>query len=603
MLKHKANTRDTVNGDITVWSLLRARIGLLILSLLLVGVNRVAGLTLPYLSKYLIDDVIVGHSRFMLAVLLVVGAAATLVQGFSTYLINYTATLSAHRLVADLRNRVHNHGLRLSVTYYDENQTGTLVSRVMTDVEGVRTLFGSGLISFLGATATAIIAFAILMSIHPVMTLAVFSVLAAFAIFLRSALRKYRSVFKEINVIKADLTARLTESLGGIRVIKAYHAESHEHEVFAKGSDHLLQRTVMCVKATALLDLIVVLVTGAVGAVVMYFGGVAAMSGTMTLGDLFRYVMFMGVLVTPLIQAVSIGTQFNEAFAGLERVRELLAELREDQDASRSVRVRELRGEICFESVSFAYGNDLPVLKDVSFRAEPGMVTALVGPSGAGKTTIVALIAGFHNTSKGTVWVDDLDVSRLDLESYRKQLGMVPQDSVLFSGTIRDNVRFSRPDATDEEIIRACRLAHVEEFACRLEDSYDTVVGERGIKLSAGQRQRIAIARAILADPRILILDEPTSSLDSVSEAVVQQAFSNLLRDRTTFIIAHRLSTIRRADQILVIKDGRLVECGTHESLLRTDGEYWQLYKTQNELQSNLFLAPGEGDHSLSRQA
>jgi ABC-type multidrug transport system fused ATPase/permease subunit len=328
--------------------------------------------------------------------------------------------------------------------------------------------------------------------------------------------------------------------------------------------------------------------------VVMYFGGVGVIEGKMTLGDLLRYVMFLSMLMSPIIQVVSIGTQFSEAYAGLERVRELLAEPREDQDKSRSARVRQLRGEVCFESVSFAYGDNPAVLHDINFQAAPGTITALVGPSGAGKSTIIGLIASFYKPAGGTIWVDGVDLSCVDLDSYRAQLGIVAQDTFLFSGTIRENVALGRLNATSEEIVRACRLARVDEFADRLENSYETVVGERGIKLSMGQRQRVAIARAILANPRILILDEATSSLDSVSEAAIQGALSFLLRDRTTFVIAHRLSTIYQADQILIIDNGQIVESGTHDSLLRARGKYWELYTMQHSLQSNLLIVPGE---------
>jgi ABC-type multidrug transport system fused ATPase/permease subunit len=581
--------------NVTVWSLLWSHVHILVFSVLLIGVNRAAGLVWPYLSKYLIDDVVVRQSQSMLLTLIAAGALATLVQGVTAYLITRTTSLSALRLLADLRKRIHQHVSRLPVAYYDANKTGALVSRVMSDVEGVRNILGGGFVAFLGAIATACIAFTILTRIEATLTLVIFLVLLPFGLIVRNRLRKYRPLIREANTIRAEVTGRLTESFGGVRVVKAYRAESHEHEVFASGVDHLLQKVLVNAKASAFLDLTIVMVTGAIGAAVMYFGGNAIMAGKMTVGDFLRYIMFLSVLVSPLIQAVSIGTQFNEAFAGLERVREILAQPREDEDPHRSIRSAQIKGDVCFQSVSFAYGDNTPVLHDVTFLARPGTMTALVGPSGAGKSTITALIAGFYKASDGAIFVDDVDLSQADLASYRAHLGVVPQDPFLFSGTIRDNVAFGRPNATDEEIIQACTLANVDEFATRFENSYQTIVGERGIKLSMGQRQRVALARAILANPRILILDEATSSLDSISEATIQEALTFLLQDRTTFVIAHRLSTIRRADQILVIDDGRIVECGTHESLFRNQGKYWQLYTMQHELQSNLFLAPGEG--------
>ena len=586
----------TAITDITVWSLLKARIHIFAFAILLIAINRAAGLVWPYLSKYLIDDVIANHSQSLLIIIVVAGASATVVQGVSAYLINRTVTISSLRLVADLRNRIHDHVLRLSVAYYDEKKTGALVSRMMNDVEGVRNLIGGGFVTFLGATLTASIAFIVLLQVNALMTLSVFLVLAPFGLLLKNALRKYRPLFRDANNIRAELSGRLTESLSGIRVVKVYRAESQEHQGFKSEIARHLEKMIVAFKGQGLLDLTVVVLTGVVSALVAYLGGSNVMSGKMTLGDFFRYIMFMSLLVQPILQVVSVGTQFNEALAGLDRVRELLAEPREDQDASRAIRTGEIKGEVAFESVSFSYGEKLPVLHEVSFRAEPGTITALVGPSGAGKSTITGLIASFYRACGGTIWVDDIDISRVNLDSYRAQLGIVPQDPFLFSGTIRENVALSRPCSSDEEIINACCLAHVDEFAARFEDAYETRVGERGVKLSMGQRQRIAIARAILANPKILILDEATSSLDSVSEAVIQQALTFLLRDRTTFVIAHRLSTIRQADQILVIDGGRIVECGTHESLFRARGKYWELYTTQYATGASPLLAQDEDE-------
>ena len=599
--------RGTVHehSDMTVWSLLWDRRRVLALCLLLILTNRGAGLVLPFLSKNLIDDVIIRRSKPMLAAIVCAVILATVVQALGSYLLTRTVSFSVERMIAGLRKRINRHVSHLSLTYYDSNRTGMMVNRVVHDVEGIRSLLGGGLAEFLGAIITASLAFCVLVRIHAQMTMIVFAILLTFAFILRSQFRKYRPVYKEFNVMMAELTGRLTESMSGVRVVKAYHAESQEEAIFERGIERVLSKKLVTVKASSFLGLAIAVLTGVTGAVVMYFGGNAIIDGRLTIGDFFRYTMFLGVLVAPLINGVSLGTQFNEAVAGIDRVRELLAEPREDRDPQRTAQVGEIRGEVCFESVSFSYGDNHPVLHDISFKAEPGTVTALVGPSGAGKSTITGLIAGFYKTTDGTILVDDVDISRADLDSYRAQLGIVPQDAFLFSGTIRDNVAFSRPDAAEDEIIQACRLAHVDEFASRFEDSYETVVGERGIKLSMGQRQRVAIARAILANPRILILDEATSSLDSVSEAVIQEALSFLLRDRTTFVIAHRLSTIRRADQILVIDGGRIVESGTHDSLLKAGGKYWQLYTTQYQLQSNLFLAPGDNElaHTADAQA
>lgn len=415
--------------DLTVWGLLWTHVHILLFSLLLIGIDRAAGLVWPFLSKYLVDDVILQRSQSMLIILVCVGAFATVLQGVSTYLIARTVNLYAYRLVADLRKRIHHHVLGLRLAYYDANKTGALVSRVMSDIEGVRNILGGGFASFLGAVATACIAFVILVRINPVMTLIVFSVLAPAGLLARKVLKRYRPVFVDVNIIRSEVVGRMTESFAGVRIVKAYRAEPREHEVLKQGIDRLLDKVTITIKASAFLDLTLVVVVGIFGAIVTYFGGVGVMAGQMTLGDLFRYVMFLGVMVAPLVQIVSIGTQFNEAYAGLERVRELLAEPREDMDEGRSVRIGRIEGEVCFESVSFAYGNQLPVLEDINFRAAPGTVTALVGASGAGKSTITGLIAGFYKSEQGTVSVDGIDLARVDLGSYRSQLGIVTQDT------------------------------------------------------------------------------------------------------------------------------------------------------------------------------
>ncbi len=591
----KLHQSDLKLHELTVWGLIWNRAHIVLLAFLLIGVNRACVLAWPFLSKYLVDDVLTQRSRSTLLVLVGLGGLATLIQGVSAYLINRTVNISSLGLLAYLRNRIHYHVLHLSTSYYDASSTGTLVARIMNDVDGVRSILGGGFISFLGGVLTAAIAFVILVQINATMTLCVFLIMVPFIFLLRNRVNKNRPLYKDASAVRAELSGRLTESLGGMRVVKAYRAEHREHDIFRNGMGLHLEKVIAIAKAQGFLDLIVVLMTGVVSGGVMYFGGSAIMAGEMTLGDFFRYVMLLSVLVAPLLQAVSIGMQFNEAIAGLDRIRELMAEPTENHNGSRYVKTGKLKGEVCFDSVSFSYVKGVEVLHEVCFRAEPGTVTALVGRSGAGKSTIIGLIAGFYEASGGSVLVNDINISKADLDSYRANLGFVPQETFLFNGSIRENVAFSRPDASDEEVINACRIAHVDEFANRFEEGYDTQVGERGVKLSMGERQRIAIARAILVNPKILILDEATSSLDSVSEAAVQQALSYLFQERTAFVIAHRLSTIRRADQILVVDSGRIVEYGTHDALLRARGKYWELYTLQHELQSNLFLAPGEG--------
>jgi ABC-type multidrug transport system fused ATPase/permease subunit len=466
----------------------------------------------------------------------------------------------------------------------------------MSDVEGVRNLIGTGLVDFVGGLLTAVIAFVVLIRISPVMTGIAFAFLLVFGLGLQRAFKIIRPIFRERAKINAEVTGRLTESLGGVRVVKGYHAESREHGVFSSGVERLLQNVFKTLTATSVMSLSSSTLMGLIGAIVMFMGTRQILDGKLTLGGFFTYTMFLGYLAAPLFQVVGIGTQITEAIAGLERTREVLDETPENEDPDRTIMLGPIRGDLRFDDVTFAYEKDREVLHDVSFHAQPGSVTALVGSSGSGKSTIIGLIAAFHKPNQGQVVVDGVDLSKVRLESYRTQLGMVLQDSFLFDGSIRDNVAFSKPDATEEEIIHACRIARVDEFAERYEQKYDTIIGERGVKLSGGQRQRVSIARAILANPRILILDEATSSLDSESEALIQQGLAYLMQGRTTFVIAHRLSTIRRADQILVVEAGRVVERGTHQSLFDLGGRYYELYTKQHGIEQNLFLAPGEGD-------
>ncbi len=470
----------------------------------------------------------------------------------------------------------------------------------MSDVEGVRNLLGTGLVELAGGLITSGIAMVVLFRISPLMTVIAFTFLLCFGLALKKAFGTIRPIFRERSKINAEVTGRLSESLGGVRVIKGYHAEEREEAVFASGVRRLLDNVMRTLTATSVMSLSASLLLGVVGAVIMYVGARQIMAGTLTIGGFFTYTLFLGFLVAPIMQMVAIGTQLTEALAGLERTREILRERPEDRDPKRTALLNDVRGNIDFSRVSFSYDGSRTVLNDISFHAEPGTVTALVGSSGSGKSTIIGLISAFHTPSEGKVLVDGVDLSTVRLDSYRTRLGVVLQESFLFDGTIRENVAFSRPESSEEEIMRACRIARVDEFAESFPDKYDTVVGERGVKLSGGQRQRISIARAILAEPRILILDEATSSLDSESEAMIQHGLSYLMQGRTTFVIAHRLSTIRRADQILVVEQGQIVERGTHEQLYATQGRYYDLYTRQQGLEQNLFLAPGEGDAVLA---
>jgi len=588
-----------------IWSLIRPRRWMLAVGFGLMAINRVCGLVLPASTKFLIDDVLGKKHVQLLYPLLGAVVGATLIQGITSFALTQLLSKAAQRMIADLRRQVQAHIGRLPVAFYDANKTGALVSRIMADVEGVRNLVGTGLVEFAGGLMTATFAFIVLMKISAYMTMIAFLVLAAFGLFLQKAFGTIRPIFRARGKITAEVTGRLTESLGGGRVVKGYHAEEREEKVFAAGVERLLQNVLKSLTAMSVMSLSSTTLVGMVGALIMYLGARQILSGTMTLGTFFAYTAFLAMLVAPVFQIVQVGTQLTEAVAGLDRTREILAERPEDNDPRRSQALGVIQGELDFVLVSFAYDQGKHVLHDISFRSEPGTVTALVGPSGAGKSTVIGLIAAFYTPTTGSVQVDGVDLSTARLDSYRTQLGIVLQDTFLFDGTIRENVAFSRPDASEEQILAACRIARVDEFAEGFEKKYDTVVGERGVKLSGGQKQRVSIARAILADPRILILDEATSSLDSESEAMIQEGLSYLMQGRTTFVIAHRLSTIRRADQILVMDFGRIVERGTHATLYAAHGRYYDLYTKQHGVETNLFLAPGEADEveSAEREA
>lgn len=579
-----------------VWELVRPRRAVLAFGFLLMAINRVAGLVLPYSTRFLIDNVVIKHHIALLKPLVTAVLAATVIQGITSFSLTQLLSKAAQRLIAELRQKVQAHIGHLPVTFYDSTKTGTLVSRIMTDVEGVRNLIGTGLVELAGGLLTSGIALVVLFRISTLMTALAFSFLICFALALNKAFGTIRPIFRERGKINAEVTGRLAESLGGVRVIKGYHAEEREEKVFSKGVQRLLDNVMRTLTATSVMSLSASVLMGVVGAIIMFIGARQILSGTLTIGGFFTYTLFLGFLVAPIVQIVSIGTQLTEALAGLERTHEILSERPEDRDPRRTSTLNEVYGHVQFQNVSFSYDGNRTVLHEVSFDAEPGTVTALVGSSGSGKSTTIGLISAFYIPTRGQVLVDGVDLSTVRLDSYRTRLGVVLQESFLFDGTIRENVAFSRPDATEEQIMRACHIARVDEFAETFADKYDTVVGERGVKLSGGQRQRISIARAILAEPRILILDEATSSLDSESEALIQEGLSYLMQGRTTFVIAHRLSTIRRADQILVMEQGRIVERGTHEELFSARGRYYDLYTRQHGLETNLFLAPGEGD-------
>jgi ABC-type multidrug transport system fused ATPase/permease subunit len=601
------------------------RFPLLCLGFALLFINRIMGLALPYSTRTLGDVVyqrpiaqwsmpdrakavfVFFHDRFdlgLLALLVLAVASATLIQAITSFALTQFLSKEGQRAIAQLRSKVQAHVGKLPVSYYDSNKTGVLVSRIMSDVEGVRNIIGTGLVEVAGGLLTATIVLLLMWRMSALMTGVALGFLLIFGLGLGRAFKVIRPVFRERGKINAEVTGRLTESLGGVRVVKGYHAEEREQKVFGAGVDRLLQNVLRTLTATSLMSLSSTLMMGLVSAIIMFFGAREILSGRWQ--DpfmLLQYTMYLGFLAAPLFQITNIGTQLTEAMAGLDRTRELMNERPEDQDPERTISLPTISGEVRFEHVDFAYEPGKPVLHDITFTARPGTVTALVGSSGSGKSTIIGLVASFHKPTAGRVLVDGEDLSQVLLDSYRPGLGVVLQESFLFDGTIRENIAFSRPDATEEEIMQACKIAHVAEFAEKFEKQYDTIIGERGVKLSGGQRQRVSIARAVLADPRILILDEATSSLDSESEAYIQQGLKYLMQGRTTFVIAHRLSTIRQAENILVIESGRIVESGTHSSLYALQGRYYELYTRQHGLESNLFLAPGEGDKPVEEEA
>jgi subfamily B ATP-binding cassette protein MsbA len=554
---------------------------LILAGLGLIVVNRLSGLVLPASTRYLVDDVIRGARPELLWTLVAAVAAAVTLQAASSFALTRLLSVEAQRVIAGLRAQVQAHVLRLPVRSFDNTKTGALVSRVMDDVEGVRNLIGTGLVQLVGGSLTAVVALVFLLRIQPTLTALALVPLAAFGVVSTRAFQTLRPAFRERGAIRAEVTGRLTEALGGIRVIKGFHALQREREVFEAGVMRIFENVRTTLTASAAVTSLGTFFMGLASVLIMGYGGRLVLRQELTLGELFSFTLFLGFLVAPVIQMANIGTQMTEAFAGLDRTAELMSQPGEDDDPRRTLSMPVVRGDVRFEDVWFSYQPGEPVLKGVSFEASPGMVVALVGSSGSGKSTLAGLAASFLTPDRGRVLVDGVDLSEVKLSSYRSQLGLVLQDEFLFDGTIRENLLFARPEANASQVAEAARLAHVSDFTERFPDGLETVIGERGVKLSGGQRQRVTIARALLAAPSILILDEATSSLDTESEALIQESFQSLLRDRTTFVIAHRLSTIQRADLILVVEDGEIVERGRHDELIGRKGRYHQLYTVQ----------------------
>lgn len=573
----------------------------LALGLFLMLVSRGLSLVLPASTKYVIDEVIAKGRGDMLWKVAVVALGATFVQAVTAFAVSQVLGVAAQRAITEMRKRVHAHIERLPVSYFDSMKTGQLISRIMTDAEGVRNLVGTGLVQLSGGLLTATICLFVLLYLNWQMTLLTLVVLSIFGLVMSKAFKRLRPLFRERGEIQSQITGRLSESLGGIRVVKAYTAERREKLVFAKGVHKLFRNIAQSMTGVSFAMAFSSTIVGAIGMVIFLFGGRAVMNGEMTLGDLFMYAAFTGMMAMPIVELANIGTQITEALAGLDRIREILDLKNEDAEDALRTSVGRIQGDIEFRDVHFEYQLGVPVLQDISFRAPAGSTTALVGSSGSGKSTLISLVMNFNQPQRGEILIDGRPLNSLKLREYRSHLGVVFQDNFLFDGTISDNISFARPGASRAEIEEACRIAHCDEFIEKFEKGYETVVGERGVKLSGGQRQRVAIARAILADPRILILDEATSSLDSESEAMIQEGLRHLRAGRTTFVIAHRLSTIRSSEQILVIEGGRIVERGRHPELMALNGRYRELHDRQHRFEENRYINPGE-DFTLQPQ-
>jgi subfamily B ATP-binding cassette protein MsbA len=575
-------------------ALIIARRGRLAVGLALMLVNRLAGLVLPATSKYLIDDVIGKQRADLLVPLALLAGGATLIQAITSFGLSQILGVAAQKAITDMRRRVEAHVARLPVRYFDSTKSGVLISRIMTDAEGIRNLVGNGLVALVGSAVTAVLALAYLFYLNWVLTLVNIVALGAFGFAMAIAFKRLRPLFRERGKINAEVTGRLNETLGGIRIVKTYTAEKREELVFTKGVHKLYRNVAESITGVSSITAFSTAIIGIIGVIMIIVGGRAILAGHMTIGDLLNYILFTGLLAAPVVQMASIGTQISEAFAGLDRIRELMQMTTEDQEDATKAPLGPIAGEVVFEDVSFEYHPGTLVLKGVNFRAPAGTTTALVGSSGSGKSTLISLVMAFNRPLGGRIIVDGRDLSAIRLRDYRQQLGVVLQDNFLFDGSIADNIKYGKPDATLDEIKRVSRIAHADEFIEAFDKGYDTIVGERGVKLSGGQRQRVSIARAILADPRILVLDEATSSLDSESESLIQDGLKSLRQGRTTFVIAHRLSTIRSADQILVLEHGEIVERGTHAQLIALGGRYRTLYDKQYKFESDRFINPGE---------
>lgn len=554
------------------------------IGLVLIVIRSLSGLILPYASKVLLDTVIPNKDSSLLINLVLIVFAAIVIQSVSSFSLTRLLSVEAQRLISILRTQVQRKLLSLPIRFFDDNKSGALVSRVMTDVEGVRNLVGTGLVQLVGGTFTAVVALILLIKINAWMTFFVLVPVALFAFIALKAFGYIRPIFRERGKINSEVTGRLTETLGGVRVIKAFNAEESENLSFERGVEQLFQNVKKSLTATAAMSSSATLLLGIASAGIMGIGGYFMIGGTMTSGDFLQFTLLLGFMIAPIVQMSNIGSQLTEAMAGLDRTQELMNMKEEDDSEVRTILLEDIKGDMVFDDVRFAYDDDKEVLHGISFEAAAGSVTALVGSSGSGKSTIAGLAATFLTPDSGKVTLDGNDLSKVSLTTFRRNLGVVLQDDFLFQGTIRENILFPRPDATEEELLIAVKGAYVDEFTDRFDEGLDTVIGERGVKLSGGQKQRISIARALLANPRIIILDEATSNLDTESESFIQKSLQTLIKDRTTFVIAHRLSTIQQADQILVVEQGKIVETGKHDELIAKKGRYYDLYTVQSRI-------------------
>ena len=581
MMNKKSNKPSLATVRYAFRTIVWPRRKLLLLGLVLIVINRLAGLVLPGSSKFVIDNAISKGDLSLLKLILLGVALAILVQALTSFFLTRLLSVEAQHLISFLRRGVQRHIIYLPIGYFDNTKSGELVSRIMTDVEGVRNLVGTGLVQLVGGTLTAVVALALLIRINALMTLYVLLPLVAFGVISLRAFGYIRPIFRERGRINAEVTGRLTESLNGIRVIKGFNAEAQELQVFEKGVDRLFQNVKKSLTATSVVTSAATLLLGLAAVLIIGVGSSKIMDGEMTLGDFFAFTLYLGFLIAPIVQMSNIGSQMTEAFAGLDRTEEILNTDRETDNSERTTPLGDFKGDISFENVTFSYEKGARVLRNINFGAPAGTVSALVGSSGSGKSTIAGLAASFFEPNQGVVRIDDHDLSKVTLDSYRSRLGVVLQEDFLFDGTIRENILFGKPDASDSEVEEAAQAAHVKEFTDRFESGLESVIGERGVKLSGGQRQRVAIARALLANPKVLILDEATSNLDAESERYIQESLKTLMKGRTTLVIAHRLSTIQQAHQILVVEEGQIVERGTHHELIKREGRYHQLYRYQ----------------------